>query len=1231
MSTGIKSEYFELLPVWKAHGGRNPVLRRVARLFVLLVLGTGLRLSTVHAAVTNVVWYRLGETDAGAAPGAVATNTDDLIGTRNLRAAGTPFYTNGVSASASSHVGSSLAVQFSGAGQYFTNTAIGLTNNFCFEAWVRPDSVTRNQIIAYNGDASADGWGIYQNGTNYLAVFGGVGLFGGGTATAGTWTHLALARESGQANLFVNGIASAHPTNSILLPVVKGDWFAIGANGGPPANLVFSGAIDEVRVFTFGTGQFATSQLLVNLQRVTTQAASDLTSTSATLEGSANPCALSSSGWFEWGPTTSYGNTTAAQPLGNGTSPTNFSAALTGLLSGVTYQFHAVVSNALGISYGANAAIPVPPPPTVTNTGDSGPGSLRQVISDAAPGSSIFFAPGVVGIIALSNGPLVIDKPLSIVGPGPKVLSLSGSGTTVLDLTNGDVSVSGLTFVNSGGGSTSPVINNSVNLMLNNCSFIDCPGICVMHNSNNLALLNSSFILNGEGLGIAPGATAAVTNCTFGDNAAFNGGAISNAGTLFLIDCTVAFNVAYNSAGGIYSTGTTYVGNSVVAENSTYPGGVYVAQDLAGAFISLGYNFIGAGDGSTGFTNGINQDQLGTSASPLNPLLNGQLSLYNGGPTFTFMPGITSPLIDRGKSFGATTDQRGYLRTVDFAEFPNAPGGDGTDIGAVEIGSSYPCTSNCATVTVDTSRTLRTEDERWFGANTAVWNNSLDTAATVSFMGEMGCRTLRYPGGSLADAYHWSSNYWIGNRTGPTPFTNFMHLATNAGANVFITVNYGSGSAAEAADWVRCANVTNHCGFKYWEVGNECYSSTEMDINTNAPYQAQDPWTYAMRFRDYYNAMKAVDPTIKIGAVVLPGEDTLSLYKGHNAYNPRTGLFHDGWAPVLLSTFATNGVLPDFLIHHFYPESGLESDSLLLQAPANWANDAADLRQEITDYIGSAGTNIELLCTENNSDASYSQGRQSTSLVNGLYLADSLAQIMKTEFGSWLWWLYESGADKKGSFSSSLYGWRTNGDFGLVLNSTTRYPTFYAFKLMHYFTQPGDTILDVTSSNPFLAVYASQRTNGTLNLLVINKDRTNTANQTINVAGFSPDSIALLRSYGIPQDEAARTNAPVAMQDIATNQLVISRGSFTSSFGPYSMTLFSLTPTGPTLTVSRPVNNVLVISWPYPSTGWNLKQNSDLATGNWAPSSAIVQNDGTNNFITISPPTGNLFFRLTNQ
>src|SRR5204862_7711261 len=61
-------------------------------------------------------------------------------------------------------------------------------------------------------------------------------------------------------------------------------------------------------------------------------------------------------------------------------------------------------------------------------------------------------------------------------------------------------------------------------------------------------------------------------------------------------------------------------------------------------------------------------------------------------------------------------------------------------------------------VTVDASQTIRTIDARHFGVNAAVWDAVFDTATTISLLTEMGNQTLRYPGGSLSDEYHWQSN-----------------------------------------------------------------------------------------------------------------------------------------------------------------------------------------------------------------------------------------------------------------------------------------------------------------------------------------------------------------------------------------------------------------------------------------------------------------------------------------
>ena len=473
-------------------------------------------------------------------------------------------------------------------------------------------------------------------------------------------------------------------------------------------------------------------------------------------------------------------------------------------------------------------------------------------------------------------------------------------------------------------------------------------------------------------------------------------------------------------------------------------------------------------------------------------------------------------------------------------------------------------------IAVNATQAIRAVDSRWFGVNTAIWDSNFDTPTTSTLLREMGMTVLRFPGGSLSDQYHWQSNksstntwQWV------TSFSKFVHIATNVGAQAFITVNYGSGTPAEAAGWVRHANVTNRLGFKYWEIGNENYGGWETDTNA-LPNHA---YTYAVRAKDYFQQMKASDPTIKIGVVVAPGQNSYQNgYTDHPVVNPRTGTTNYGWTPILLKTLKDLGITPDFVVHHHYPQwtdennpVGSNSDEFLLQSTSVWREHAADLRQQITDYFGPGGTNIEIVVTENNSDAG-AQGRQSTSLVNGLYYADSLGQLMQTEFNAFVWWDLRNGTDTKGNFDSLLYGWRTYGDLGMVNGLSTKHPAFYTTKLMQYFARGGDTVLSATTDYPLLSAYAARRASGAVSLLVINKDRVATFNGEIRLQGYQPAPNAILRTYGIQQDEAARTNAAASAQDLATNEITSAAAVFTQPFAPLSATLISLAPAAPTLT-----------------------------------------------------------------
>ena len=467
-------------------------------------------------------------------------------------------------------------------------------------------------------------------------------------------------------------------------------------------------------------------------------------------------------------------------------------------------------------------------------------------------------------------------------------------------------------------------------------------------------------------------------------------------------------------------------------------------------------------------------------------------------------------------------------------------------------------------VTVNASQALRTIDARDFGINAAVWDSVFDTSTTIGLLNEMGNQAMRFPGGSLSDEYHWATNTTDSNTwQWSTSFDMFASVARSVGSQVFITVNYGTGTASEAAGWVTDSNVTSHYGFKYWEIGNECYGSWETDNNP----RPHDPYTYAQRFAQYYSQMKAADPTIKIGAVAVTGEDSYANYTDHPATNPRTGQQHNGWTPVMLATLKSLGVTPDFLIYHRYIQSpGSESDQALLTSSGSWASDAADLRQQLNDYLGAAAAaGVELDCTENNSVSS-GPGKQTTSLVNGLFMADSICAAMQTEFNAVMWWDLRNGQETGNNNSSQLYGWREYGDYGVVDSANPagpadRYPTFYAAKLLKNFARGGDQILSSSSDYSLLTICGAKRADGSLALLAVNKSSTNALNANITISGASPGSSGTLYSYGIPQDNAAESGSGSA--DIASSAINGLGSSFTLSFPAYSMSVITFGAGGP--------------------------------------------------------------------
>jgi hypothetical protein len=292
---------------------------------------------------------------------------------------------------------------------------------------------------------------------------------------------------------------------------------------------------------------------------------------------------------------------------------------------------------------------------------------------------------------------------------------------------------------------------------------------------------------------------------------------------------------------------------------------------------------------------------------------------------------------------------------------------------------------------------------------------------------------------------------------------------------------------------------------KYWEIGNETFGTgyygggDGYSVNYAVPYDGTtrsgnaslSPAFYGQKVNAFAQAMKAVDPTIKIGTVVTtpPGDYSSDSFNGQH------------WTPQVLAQCAAS---TDFVIAHWYPD---------VTAGANYA-----------DYIGSnllsdAGSTIPFMI--NGATAGLDSGTSSglRDWINAYRPDGTNVQIFITEFGY------------MGSVSNSILGpvnalftsdcYATWMDFGvsnvdyLEMNKAAylgdngsalaRGAAFFGVKLVHLLASPGDSMLATASDHSSLRAHAVARQDGRMGLLLINEDPTNS--QAVNVA-FTNVSIA---------------------------------------------------------------------------------------------------------------------------
>jgi hypothetical protein len=263
--------------------------------------------------------------------------------------------------------------------------------------------------------------------------------------------------------------------------------------------------------------------------------------------------------------------------------------------------------------------------------------------------------------------------------------------------------------------------------------------------------------------------------------------------------------------------------------------------------------------------------------------------------------------------------------------------------------------------------------------------------------------------------------------------------------------------------------------------------------------------SYATNYLQFYKAMKAADPSIKVGVVLTtPGnwpDGVVASQYGDTM----------DWNHTVLSIIKDDY---DFAIVHFYPGSGASEQAIfgdLADIPA-WM---ATLHQEMAEYVPDASSK-QVLLTETDSsnyldgqvDAMWAPLDESAWLENGVTQVD--------------WWDEHNGigtpnTDPDGRVDYEDQGILSNGSASGAVSeppANTPFRTYYGLVLQHDFAPPGSRFLGSTSANAGVYAYAARPASGRVNVLLANPSTTATYNVRVLVGGRAARGAALVDAYG---------------------------------------------------------------------------------------------------------------------
>jgi hypothetical protein len=199
---------------------------------------------------------------------------------------------------------------------------------------------------------------------------------------------------------------------------------------------------------------------------------------------------------------------------------------------------------------------------------------------------------------------------------------------------------------------------------------------------------------------------------------------------------------------------------------------------------------------------------------------------------------------------------------------------------------------------------------------------------------------------------------------------------------------------------------------------------------------------------------------------------------------------------------------------------------------------------------------VPIAITEYNLFASQDKDNQQwmKRMVNALYMADTVGQMMENGFDIGTQWNLANGQADNGT------------DYGLVdADSMVRHPQYYVYPLWARF---GNEMLPVTNSLPAdstLSVYAGRADEGTLSVLAINKtsDPLQASIEFENIAGLATGEMDILAADSLDSETAFFNNNPDPADDLSdapSQPLETLANPLPVTFEPYSITLLRVTP-----------------------------------------------------------------------